>query len=715
MPFNRKIIYRILLCQFLVFFCTKSIAQSTGTEDALWKTYYASKGDTNSILTLIKISTECYTRDRILAEKIANKAVYESKKLNNKRIQAQAISRLTNVYFDNGKYEESYYLADELLKLSSEIKDDLIYADACKLIGRRYHFRGEYPKAQEYYLKSLAYFEKTNSIIPMGEVFNSMGGVYLNQQDFKNAYLYYHKSQLINFKRKFDKGIAGGYLNIANVFIGESKFDAAKLFLDSAIYFYDRAKSEEGKAYVFATFSEIYIAQNKTDSALKNLLYSYAILKTLNKLYTLTQVNASISDQYFKQNDLKNALWYVNEGIDIAQNTKQSHNIAPLFLLKSRILEKMGKVNEAFENYKKFKAFTDTVLNASAIRKQAEAALNYDYNKKEYQREIEKQVMLVEQKERETKQRFFFNSMLIGIVLLSAILFLVIRSYRSNQRNSKIIASQKAEVEKQHHLLQEKNKEVLDSINYAKRLQSAILPSPESIRKHLPTSFVLYKPKDIVAGDFYWMEIIHASNGRNEQQELILFAAADCTGHGVPGSLVSVVCSNALNRAVFEFELADPGEILNKTRELVIATFEKSDNEVKDGMDISLCCYQPETQKLNWAGANNPLWIIHSNGTLTEIKANKQPIGKYTAPTPFTTHSISLTKGDRMYFFTDGFADQFGGEKGKKFKYKQLQSVLLSSYQSSMSEQKIVLETTFNNWKGDLEQVDDVCVIGIEV
>jgi len=194
----------------------------------------------------------------------------------------------------------------------------------------------------------------------------------------------------------------------------------------------------------------------------------------------------------------------------------------------------------------------------------------------------------------------------------------------------------------------------------------------------------------------------------------ILFAAADCTGHGVPGALVSVVCHNALNRAVREFNLIEPAKILDKVTELVIETFEKSDANINDGMDIALCSLNSKTNELEYSGANNSLYIIRNN-ELTETKSDKQPIGKYSNIKPFTNHKQTLLKEDQIYLFTDGYADQFGGEKGKKFKYKQFKDLLLKNNKEPMKKQLDVLFSSFDSWKGDLEQIDDVCVIGVKI
>ncbi|MCB9222854.1 MAG: SpoIIE family protein phosphatase [Crocinitomicaceae bacterium] len=271
------------------------------------------------------------------------------------------------------------------------------------------------------------------------------------------------------------------------------------------------------------------------------------------------------------------------------------------------------------------------------------------------------------------------------------------------------VVEQKREAERQKEIVIEKQQEITDSINYAKKIQEAIMPSLELFTTNLPESFILYKPKDIVAGDFYWME---------EVNDGVIFAAADCTGHGVPGAMVSVVCNNALNRSVREFGYNDPAKILDKTRELVIEQFEKGSKKngeepsIKDGMDISLCFFNKKENKIYWAGANNPLWLMR-NGELVELKGDKQPIGKYHDPVPFTSHSKAIESGDLICIFSDGYADQFGGDKGKKFKTKAFKELLSKVADQPMEEIKTFIDNSFEEWKGEYEQVDDVCVIGV--
>lgn len=320
----------------------------------------------------------------------------------------------------------------------------------------------------------------------------------------------------------------------------------------------------------------------------------------------------------------------------------------------------------------------------------------------------------------------------IFFILLFLLLVYLVINWRTKQLQirqkelEKEVYTATEEIREQKEKIEEAHREITDSIAYAKRIQSAILPPQKLIKKYIENSFILYLPKDIVAGDFYWMETSLTDN--------VLFAAADCTGHGVPGAMVSVVCNHALNRAVREFNLNQPAKILDKARELVLEEFNKSEEEVKDGMDIALCALKGT--RLEYAGAHNPLWIIRkksennqllSSNTenlqckefgdylLFEIKADKQPIGKFHEEKPFTNHALNLQEGDTIYIFSDGFADQFGGDRGKKYKASNFKELLASIQEKELSEQRAIIERNFQDWKGSLEQLDDVCVIGVRI
>lgn len=265
------------------------------------------------------------------------------------------------------------------------------------------------------------------------------------------------------------------------------------------------------------------------------------------------------------------------------------------------------------------------------------------------------------------------------------------------------------EIEAQKEELAEKNKDILDSIRYAKRIQLAILPPEEITREALRDHFILYKPKDIVSGDFYWVESADKNN--------ILFAAVDCTGHGVPGAFMSIIGYNGLNRAVRESHLLHPAAILDELNQNVGESLRQNQEDssaVKDGMDITLCSINYKEMTLEYAGANNPLYIIRK-GELIETKANKQPIGPFDSRKPFTNHQFKLEKGDTIYIFSDGYADQFGGPEGKKFKYKNFKELLISIQNKSMPEQNQILDETIENWKGTQPQIDDILVMGVRV
>jgi serine phosphatase RsbU (regulator of sigma subunit) len=328
-----------------------------------------------------------------------------------------------------------------------------------------------------------------------------------------------------------------------------------------------------------------------------------------------------------------------------------------------------------------------------------------------------------------TTQEILINGgMLVATV---AIISCVLIQSRYNLTKKEIIArlalaESNKELAHKNDVIEEKNKDITDSINYAKRIQEAILPAIDLKNKLFPEAFVLFQPRDIVSGDFYWFT---EKNGKR------LIAAVDCTGHGVPGAFMSMIGNAFLNQIVNEKGITKPSDILNQLRELIIAALKQTgaEGENQDGMDISLLSFDTINNIVEFAGANNPVWIIKATGNkvpiaigegpgensspiLEEVKGDKQPIGIYTGPAkPFTNHAIKINAGDVLYISTDGFADQMGGSTGKKFRYKTFKDQVTSMVHLSMKEQENALRKIINEWKGGYDQTDDILVIGIRV
>ncbi|HEY1039890.1 MAG TPA: SpoIIE family protein phosphatase [Bacteroidia bacterium] len=327
-----------------------------------------------------------------------------------------------------------------------------------------------------------------------------------------------------------------------------------------------------------------------------------------------------------------------------------------------------------------------------------------------------------------TFEEFLINGGLLTLTVATFCIFLIRSRYKLTYNEIKgrmELAKSKEIIEAEHNTviaqkkeIEEKNDEILSSIRYAKRIQEALLPSRELINGLFNENFVLYKPRDIVSGDFYWASQVRITTGDKEKDKYVsLFALADCTGHGVPGAFMSLIGKNFLKQSSTERDVNSPADALDFLNKNVSEALNQNskDGPVRDGMDIVLIAVDMETLRLQFSGANNPIYIVRNN-ELTILKADKQPIGSYSSETrPFTNNTMDLQKGDSIYLFTDGYADQFGGPDGKKFKYKQMQELLLEINHLPMPQQEPILRERFEAWKGNLEQVDDVCIIGIRL
>jgi serine phosphatase RsbU (regulator of sigma subunit) len=273
------------------------------------------------------------------------------------------------------------------------------------------------------------------------------------------------------------------------------------------------------------------------------------------------------------------------------------------------------------------------------------------------------------------------------------------------------------ELSVKNEVIEEKTKEIVDSINYAKRIQLALITPEEVLKKTVPNAFVFFQPKDIVSGDFYWFAELSTTKEGTDNEQLVVFCVADCTGHGVPGAFMSLIGMKILNQSIKQKEVNSPAEALDFLNAQVYDTMNKhasKDSIVRDGMDAVLFAINFNKLTLSFAGANNSLYIVRDK-EIIELKPDKQPIGAYEAQQSFTNYAFQLQKGDTIYATTDGYIDQFGGDEGKKLKSKKFKEKLVECVDLPIEQQKEFLSTFFNNWKGSLEQLDDVCILGVKI
>ena len=591
---------------------------------------------------------------------------------------------------ENIKMQYTYYLKD----YKGALKIDSIWFNTIKKYGTKQDSAG-------------AFASYANTYELAGNFTSAL-------QNYIQALRLYPSSDTFN--------IVIGTLNIGKMYLLLKKYKEANLYIKKTEIAVDLIKNTETASILYFNIGCTYeaAADSESNAIKKNLFYQEAYENYLANLeirkdftgnpQVVCSAYTSVAQVCLRLKKYREAENYYKQALVWGKSFSEKKR---LNLDLSNLYTKMGKYQDALQYYKKYISSKDSIENEENTKKLVQEQMQYEFDKKEIAAKAEQEKKDTVAASESKKQKIITGSVVAGLLLVLVFAGFVVRSLRISNKQKQIIEIKSKETEQQKHVIEEKQLEIIDSITYAKRLQRAILPSLNAVKEQLPNSFVYYQPKDIVAGDFYWM---HTSPFEGGKGDVVFIAAADCTGHGVPGAMVSVVCSNALNRAVNEFNLTDTALILDKTRELVIETFEKSDAEVKDGMDISLLRIEnlkDGKKQIQWSGANNSLWYILNN-ELIEAKADKQPIGKYSEAKPFKANNFTFTELVTFYLFSDGYADQFSPDD-KKLMKKKFKDIVLSIQNLSMQEQKDYLDKFHTDWKSNMEQTDDVLVIGVKV
>ncbi len=609
--------------------------------------------------------------------------------------------------------DSTYILGLKQLEMARQKNLKKYESKALNTIGASFQVRGNYVKAIESYQQCLKIMEELDDKKGIASAMGNIGSLYIDLKEFSKALGYQMRCLKIVQQIGNLEGVASSLNNISIIYTSLKDYDQAISYAQKSLDMYDMIKDNYGIAAANANIGNLYFERGMYEKALVYQLKAIDLANKEGYIYLAITTGSEIGNSYHKMKKNEMALKYLSDAERLLKKEPDPSARMAVSSVLSDVYQAMGNYKEAFRNYEISQHLRDSLFRGDVQKELTQKELQAEFDKKLVadslknadEKKVTDALILVQntQIEKDRIQKFALYGGLLLLFVGGGVMY---NRFRIIRKQKEIIELKNKETEAQKIIIEEKQKEILSSISYAKRLQEAILPPMSLITENLPQSFIMYKPKDIVAGDFYWIEVV--------SKDYILIAAADCTGHGVPGALVSVVCSNALNRTVKEFEITDPGKILDKTRELVVETFERSENEVKDGMDISLCLLNKKTKTLEWAGANNPLWIVRDS-KIIEFKPNKQAIGKVDKPALYETHTVKLQAEDNIYIFTDGYADQFGGPNGKKFKYHQLVDLMCTISTMPIKEQQLKLENEFTNWKGNLEQVDDICVIGIRV
>jgi serine phosphatase RsbU (regulator of sigma subunit)/Tfp pilus assembly protein PilF len=671
-----------MLKNLLCFLFSSLLGSAFAQIDSLKRAAYSAATDTAKASIYIKIAKSYYNNEGLLDSSLAyyDRAALVYKKHNLSAKLAKALNGKGLIYREKGAYKDGLDNCLQALSLAESVKD-------------------------------------TNQITTS---LNGIAIINQIQQDYDKAYEYYKKCEAIHLKMNNTNGLASTYNNMGLLFSEKKEPDRSHAYFQKALKFNEENNNNRGIATACENIGLHYLNyENDPIKALEHFNRSITIWRSMNDINSVSITLDYIVTAMFKQKQYKKCIDTANLSLNLATQAGNVFSIKQAHEKLYMVYEALKDVPNAHHHFKRFISLRDSLNNNDQLREITQMQMTYEFEKKTEVEKLKQELKQSDLSEEITRQGNIIIFFFIILIIVMVCAILIWRSYRINKSARKKIAFQNI-------LLEEQNKSIVDSIKYAKHIQEAILPPDELMRSILPEHFIVYKPKDIVSGDFYWVK---------EQDNKIYLAVVDCTGHGVPGAFMSIVGRNGLSEAMNNLSDPTSAQILDFLNNYVNDTLNQTleNSTIRDGMDIALCIIDKKKNTIQYSGANNPLWIIRSATVIPdgkenlllfgtenkgiEYKADKQPVGNFIGDVsaPFTFKDIKLMKGDMVYLFSDGFSDQFGGPKKKKFKRSGLKELFYNISSYSFKRQKQIIENTFDEWKGDLEQIDDVCIIGLRI
>ncbi len=666
------------------------------------------------------------------------KSIEEFQSLDDQKMLAIAFRNLGVAECELGNFDSAIYYYTNSLNISRKLDFSNNVASNYINLGNVYYYQGIFDKAEEYYFKALKINEQLKNQAGISSSYTNLGGVFYSEKNYKKAIDFYTRSLQIDSSLNDRSGMSINYSNIGLAYSDLNQYKKSIFYYLKSLKISEELGEESGLIDVYNNLGLAYKEIGDFNNAIHYYTQSLRIAKKLSDQNGLATAQVNLSDIYVeiaqksdslrKIHCLEKAIKFGRSALVISRewNLMQLENFASKSLMGA--YKEQKNWDEAYRYAEVYIATNDSLFNTTKTKAIAEMEAKYQNEKKQREIEIlEKDSTISAEKAR--VQKIIILSISIGFVLLVFMVTFILRRLQITRRQKRIIeeknnllkekneeiSAQRDEIESQRDLvvtqrdrIEIQSQKITDSIAYAQRIQQAVLPSENAVDGILGDHFILFKPKDVVSGDFYWV---------TRSNEYLYFAVADCTGHGVPGAFMSMLGITLLNEIVRRKESINAGEILDRLRELMIEALKQKGiiGEQKDGMDMAFCILNTQTNVLQYAGANISLNIVSGNRELRIVGGDKQPVAIFVKMGPFTNHEINLSKGDCIYMASDGFKDQFGGPHGKKFMAKRFSELIMNIAQKPMEEQKLLLDQTFESWRGHQEQVDDLTILGVRV
>ena len=652
------------------------------------------------------------------AVKYGTEALLMAQKFKDKEMEARALENLGDVYVARSDWSEALNYYTKSKDLLGEQQNDRLYIDVLIKLSEIYQRVDDYEKARKFLAEGLQHVSDSMNI---ARFHLPLGYVYYKLNNFEQALFYYHQAREYYFRHNFYYKTIDVIDKTGALYTDWGKYQEAISCYLEMLRMYTSLKDTGGIILSQYKLAHAYFQKGNDDTAsfyIRQILSSPAARKhklseIIAKTYLLRgQIHKNQQQWQQAIDDFNTSIAMAGEIANIAVQVENFHNLYQVY-------EAMGNYRKALECYKTSQELQEFTSETSSLVSQVETKAAIQKN--EQQIELQKRENEL-QNLRLSKQQNMLYLSVVGFILLLVIIGLIYRQSVVRKRTNLILRQQAEEIQIKNKQLEIKNMEIMDNIRYAQRIQASILPQHTYIARLLPDYFIFFRPRDILSGDFYWVqELQNSLRSKHEKEKNILVAAVDCTGHGVSGALLSIVGNNLLNQAVFEQHLSKPADILNFMHQQIfhIWKFTEVQTEIRvhDGMDMALINLDMKNRTLQYAGAKNPLCLVR-NKEYRLFPATKQAIGERSDVKPhvdFENVEVSLLPGDCLYMYSDGYGDQFGGQENKKFKDVRMLKMFCEISHLPMKEQHAIVEKTFEEWKGENEQIDDVLIIGIKI